>query len=185
MRQSLAASIGTLVLAALTAGLVLTSCERSPMTPERPPVRSIKPDSGHVLRYMDLCWPPSPDCVDRPLTIDEQHRVWQLSYNINSQGSTTCDYIRRWAMADAEASASSGVSQHVFVWTQGTPAYDPANYYGDRHNDPGITHITANALSSNVELMKTLIHEAAHGIGMTDDTEISQYEDECLGLYDI
>lgn len=99
--------------------------------------------------------------------------------NINANADPRCGQIQNQLMSDSQSEPNN-----IEMWTDGPPEYDPANYYGDRHNEPGITHLTANAFNSNMELMKTLIHEGAHAIGVTTDSEAAQLEELCLGLYD-
>ena len=135
-------------------------------------------DNPRIAPVIDVCWPISSVCEDRPLTTNEKNRITSLSMNINTAGDPRCSQIRSQAINDVSNDA-------VRMWTAGPEEYDPDDYYGDRHNVPGITHITANALNSNLELMRTLIHEAAHAIGVTDDGDAAQLEESCLGDYDI
>ncbi len=126
-------------------------------------------------RYMDLCWPPGTECQHRDITQNELTRISSMISNINVGGGSQCVAIQDLLMSDMYAG-------RIQVWTAGSSTYDPSNFYGDRHNGPGITHLTSNAFASNCELMRTLIHESAHGIGVTSDPDATQLEDTCLGL---
>jgi hypothetical protein len=136
---------------------------------------AIPSDTLHINAYMDLCWPPSDQCQDRPLTDNEHNRAVLMGQNINTL-DPRCAEIQAQTMMDID----NGM---ITMWTVGPPEYDPANYYGDRHNAVGLTHLTANAYRSNYELMRTLIHEAAHAVGVTDDGDATQLEETCLGDY--
>jgi hypothetical protein len=128
---------------------------------------------------MDLCWPPSDTCKERALTQTEQNRTHQMAYNINTQGDPRCVTIRNQALADVDAA-------NFRMWYQGPPDYDPTtDYAGDRHNAVAISHITPLSYANNMEFMKTVIHETAHAIWVTDDGTAVQLEEACLGNYDI
>lgn len=129
---------------------------------------------------LEGCWPIGGDCEHRVLTTTEANRITTLTQNLNTQADSRCATIQNLLMADMGAEP-----KQILVWTNGPSTYHPDNYYGDRHNAPGITHITPLGLSTNENLMRTIIHEAAHGVGATTDTEAEELEDLCLGVFDI
>lgn len=130
--------------------------------------------------YMDLCWPIEGDCKDRELNQNEHNRVTLLSERINVAGDPRCAAI----MAQSAQDAQDG---KIRMWTEGPTGYDPRvdPYAGDRHNTAGVTHVTPNAWVDNYELMKTLIHEAAHAVGYTSDEDAIALEYACMGTYEI
>jgi hypothetical protein len=141
--------------------------------------RGLRADSLHVRRYMDLCWPPSDQCKERSLTQTEYTKSYQLAENINTQADSRCATIKNQAIEDL-------IYGQFRMWYQGPPDYDPTtNYFGDRHNAVAISHITPLSYGNNMELMKTIIHESAHAIGVTDDGTATQLEEACLGNYDV
>lgn len=82
--------------------------------------------------------------------------------------------------------ADMGVEpKKILVWTVGPASYHPSNYYGDRHNGPGVTHVTSLGMNSNEQLMRTLIHEAAHGALGVSDQVAEELENACLGDHNI
>lgn len=108
---------------------------------------------------------------------NEHNRVVLLSEQINVMGDPRCGSI-------VEQSAVAARDGNIRMWTEGSTSYNPNDYYGDRHNAVNVTHLTANAFASNYELMRTLIHEAAHAIGVTDDDEALELEYACMGNFE-
>ena len=148
----------------------------SPVTTGEASAPSLEAITQHnsSRNFMDLCWPISSECQHREMTTNEHNRMVSLGMNINTAGDSRCSTIKQKVLDDLTAG-------NVFVWTVGPSNYDPANYYGDRHNVPNVTHVTALALASNEMLMKTLIHEAAHAIGVTTDEEADGLQETCAG----
>jgi hypothetical protein len=142
------------------------------------PTSSLERIATPMARYEDLCWPPgTATCQDRPLTTNEGNRATLGTMAINDQGGYMCQQLKEQALTDMGNGS-------VKMWTVGDASYDPANYDGDRHNSPGVTHLTTNAFRDNSTLMKTLIHEAAHAVGVWDDEDAYTLEEQCLGNID-
>lgn len=150
-----------LVGGCLTDGALPTSVQRVQSTPA----------------VMDMCWPPSADCQHRELNTNEHNRVVSLSMNINVNGDPMCSAIMNQSLSDTYG--------NIKMWTDGPTGYEPEDFFGDRHNVPQVTHLTANAFANNSELMRTLIHEACHAIGNGDDDDCARLEEACFGDIDI
>lgn len=126
--------------------------------------------------YMDLCWPlVQGQCEHRDITQNENNLIVTQAGYINWLADPFCADLYDQVFADIN-------NHRVFIWTVGTPQYDPTNYSGDRHNGATITHLTARAFTSTEELQRTLIHETAHALGVTTDGEAVMWEETCLGI---
>lgn len=67
---------------------------------------------------------------------------------------------------------------NVRIWTDGG-----SNCWGDRHNGPGVTHISSWATTQSlVEQKNTLIHETAHAIGIGTDLVADSLMTKCFGV---
>lgn len=126
------------------------------------PQRSLQPQSDAIfVGYDDGCWPISSECQDRALTGGE----WNAAYNaigLIEGTDAMCFDIRDKAMDDL-------LLDKIRFWTTGPSGYDPANYYGDRHNVPGVTHVTGVGFATTDDLIETLAHETAHALGYNHD----------------
>lgn len=157
-----------LVLCSLLA-LTLGSCERDVTAPPRTGP-SVPTGPRHSV---EGCWPITAQCVDRPLTDDERSRSLGMIGGINAGADPRCSQIQQQLGADHAAG-------NIRLWTDGPAEYHPNNYYGDRHNGPGVSHVTQNAFQSNTSLQATLIHETAHAWGWSD-AEANELEQICQG----
>jgi hypothetical protein len=93
--------------------------------------------------------------------------------DINEYGDFMCGMIKQRLLDDYSAG-------NIRVWTEGPPDYSPEDNYGDRHNGPGVTHITGLALTTNWNLQATLVHETAHAFGYSD-AHARSFEQMCRG----
>jgi hypothetical protein len=131
-------------------------------------------DAIEPTAVMDLCWPPNPgECEHREQNQNENNLI-VIQIGLINTFDPFCAQIQGQLSADV----SNGL---IAIWTVGPANYSPNDYYGDRHNAPGITHRTALAFSSSEILQSTLIHEAAHAFGVTTDGEATMWENTCRG----
>lgn len=157
--------IGTLVSGFTWAGLLaVVSCYGESPAPTE--VRSVDPQTRP---YINVCWPPGPGCEDRLLTTNEKNKVTLMGMAIQTAYDPRCEAIQSRIHQDN--------NQGDTRYWENAPSY----YFGDQHPEIGITHLTASAFANNAELMKTLIHEAAHAIYFVGDNsdlaEIKKNED--------
>lgn len=168
--------IGTLVAGFTWAGLLaVVSCYGESSTPTE--IRSVDP---HIRPYINLCWPPGPNCEDRLLTTNEKNKVTLMGMAIQTAYDPRCEAVQSRILQDNN-------EENTRYWENA-----PSNYSGDQHPDVGITHLTAGAFANNATLMATLIHEAAHAlyfVGDNSDPEIAwknedlayELESTCMG----
>ncbi|HJS43816.1 MAG TPA: hypothetical protein VJ755_10130 [Gemmatimonadales bacterium] len=162
------AAHGRAILLYILITLTSNSCTNDAGSPSQP--RTV----GYPSYSYEGCWPISETCQDQALSDTDANRVDQAISSIDEWGDPRCGNLIQQLMIDF----SAGRIRH---WTVGPEIYDPANYYGDRHNGPSVTHITSNALATNQELKNALIHEAAHAFGYSD-TVADELVAKCGGL---
>jgi hypothetical protein len=113
-------------------------------------------------------------CFDRAFDWYEDQRVFTQIHNIRDDGGV-CSQLKSRLWQD---------------WSDNNIRYDHsgstvAGQFGDAHNTPGIVHLTMEAFAAgngDIELQYTLIHEAAHRIGISSDPEAYAYEQLCYGM---
>lgn len=150
----------------VTAGLF--ACRESPLGPAAsgagpPPSLSVED-----------CWPPSTQCQERALTPGEELDV-RNQINLIKTNDLDCLRIKGEAQSHIDAPGGSTIRM------QTSPPYFPGQT-GDRHNEPGITHIVEESyLTGDSEaLQRNVIHETAHALGY-GHPEAYTLENRCLG----
>ncbi len=116
------------------------------------------------------CGPISDTCHDRPLTSEEAQRTINAiaaRYH-NGSNDSECEWIINLAFERI-------YSGNAKYWVD-----PPAGYYGDAHRtvDPQIIHVTALSFSTDDNVARAMIHEAAHLRGFNHPTAYYM-EDEC------
>ena len=150
------------VVPALLVILLQASCERSMAPTLEQAASSASSTEG--------CWPiGSAQCEHRDLTASECGWLMQLSSAYANDG--VCGLIKLQAQNDLNNS-------RVKVQTSGIGMN---NQYGDRHNAPGISHLTSTyGMANNDSARETLFHESAHGYNPNwEDYEIDILAEAC------
>jgi hypothetical protein len=153
------------MLAGVVLGLLLGCTEQA--------TESLNTQVPSISLSLGGCWPISLTCLDRQITNGEKDQFVRMAAGMSESGDPLCSQIKQALAFD------------IGVGNVRVDLDDTGDLWGDRHNGPGITHITAWALrQSPSEVKKTLIHETAHSLGASE-AKANELMESCYGTFEI